>query len=215
MAAVAAVSVVVAGGVVLVRQATDADDPDTATTAPDAEPHGRTGPAEEPPPDDGEEARLVPIEGTDVSVPGRAEGFGPPVPGRWPTSEGDAPEGHYVTYDKPGPLEGTIAGSLTVSVHDDPDLAGRLADLESPNSRVAVATTPGHDPRQASVVRAGDRLVLRIRGTDVVPAPDPAYEDRVYTDYLFATTDGTDVVQVVTDALSDDDVLAFVSRIRG
>ena len=64
-----------------------------------------------------------------------------------------------------------------------------------------------------SVLAAGTHTVLKIARTAVISGAGLGYPDRVYHDYLFAASDGTAVVSVTTDVLTQDQVLDYVAAI--
>jgi hypothetical protein len=145
------------------------------------------------------------ITGTAVRVPGSIAGLGKPT--RSAAVKGGAPA--HVTFLKPGPLEGTILGSCAISVWADPAANKALAG----GQWAAAASAVGQEGRETSVLRAGTHTVLKVARTTVIPGAGLGYPDRVYHDYYFAASDGTSVVSVTTDALSQDQVLDYVAAI--
>lgn len=158
---------------------------------------------------------LMQIEATGVAVPASIDGFRAPATSPIPHARGHATPGFVVMFDKPGPMEGTIAGSLVVSIRDDVELASQLVDLTSADSTSQATAALGFEPDDTTTVRVEERVVLRSDSTEVIRSPDPRYQDRIYSDYVFASADGTKVIQVVTDALSAEDVFSFIGRIEG
>lgn len=156
-------------------------------------------------------AESVTVNGTSVSVPGRVEGLGKPTQGgrAGARAEGSAPP--HVTFLKAGPVDGTIAGSLTVAVRNDPAVGKTLAGLDATGRTDAAAVgQPGHT---TSVLRAGGHLVLKVAATEVIPGAALGYPDRVYHDYLFAGSDSGVVVSVTTDILSETEVIDYIAAI--
>lgn len=147
----------------------------------------------------------VTVTGTAVRVPGSIAGLGKPTQAA--AVKGGAPA--HVTFLKPGPLDGTILGSCAIAVWADPAANKALAGGQWTTAASAV----GQAGRETSVLRAGTHTVLKIAKTAVISGAGLGYPDRVYNDYLFAASDGTSVVSVTTDVLTQDQVLDYVAAI--
>jgi hypothetical protein len=150
---------------------------------------------------------LVTIDGTSVSVPGRVEGLGKPTQG----GQSDVPR--HVTFVETGPVDGTITGSLTVATWTDAAITKALAGLSTTAGAAEAAAAVGQSNRMTKVLRAGEYIVLKVVGTDVIPGAGLGYPDRVYHDYLFAGSDGRSVVSVTTDVLSEAEVINYIAAI--
>lgn len=155
----------------------------------------------------------VTINGTSVRVPGVIEGLGKPIQSRADraASPGDAPPN--VIFLKPGPMKGTISGSLTVAVRTDPAANKSLANLGAADGQATAASVLGQEDRATSVLRAGQHLVLKIASIAVIPGAELGYPDRVYHEYVFAGSDGGSVVSVATDVLPENEVLDYIAAI--
>lgn len=150
---------------------------------------------------------LLTIDGTSVRVPGQVDGLGKPT-----QSEKSAPLRH-VTFLKAGPVDGTIAGSLTVATWSDPAVTKALAGLGAQAGAAEAAAAVGQPDHATKVLRAGRYTVLKVLATDVISGAGLGYPDRVYHDYLFAAADGTSVISVTTDVLTEAQVIDYIAAI--
>ena len=140
-------------------------------------------------------------------MPRHIDGFGPA--GVWDSVTHDWADGG-VTYDVPGPLEGTISGSLSLSVTSNPELHEALVTHDAQ----AVLQLVDQEDLDTQFVQAGTWQVLEIARTEVIPGADVGRPDRVYNDWLLAA--GHDqVIQVTSDSLDGTEMLTFITQIEG
>jgi hypothetical protein len=149
----------------------------------------------------------VAVGDTAFRAPRQIDGFGPAAV--WDERTHDWADGG-VTYEVPGPLEGTISGSLSLSVSTDAALHQALVDRDAR----AVLQVLYQGDLATSFLQAGAWDVLEVDRTSVIPGAGVGRPDRVYDDWLFAA--GHDqIVQITSDSLDGSEMLAFIGQVEG
>ena len=97
---------------------------------------------------------------------------------------------HGVAFYRPGPVEGSVIGGVSVVYDDSPAVRsddGGVADADA----IAARANPGREP---VVTTIGGRTVLGWPDSEVVPAPDIPQEDRTVSRYVVLLDHGIEMV---------------------
>lgn len=150
-----------------------------------------------------------PIAGTELSVPVPDKEIGSVVKDlEIPLMETKGVV-HGVAFYRPGPMEGSLIGGVSV-VYDDTDVVrtadGQLADPDTIAKRV-------NPDLQAEVTTIGSRTVLAWADSDRVPSDWIPQEDRSVSRYVVVLDDG--IAMVTFDDVPQKSAEAYLAVLAG